>query len=59
MQGCLDVLPSDRRELIELYYTEDRAGLARKIGISLNALRNRAMRIREELFRCMSQRDGS
>jgi DNA-directed RNA polymerase specialized sigma24 family protein len=59
MQGCLDVLPSDRRELIELYYTEDRARLARKIGISLNALRNRAMRIREELFRCMSQRDGS
>lgn len=59
MQSCLDALPSDRRELIEHYYAEDRAQLARKLGVSLNALRNRAMRIREELFRCMTQRDGS
>lgn len=55
MQGCINELPADRRELIERYYTEDRAALARKFGISVNALRNRAMRIREELFRCMSR----
>ena len=54
MQLCLDRLPADRRELIERYYTEDRAALARALGISVNALRNRAMRVREELFRCMS-----
>jgi DNA-directed RNA polymerase specialized sigma24 family protein len=56
MQVCLERLPADRRELIERYYTEDRAALARTLGISVNALRNRAMRIREELFRCMSGR---
>jgi DNA-directed RNA polymerase specialized sigma24 family protein len=54
MQGCVDELPADRRELIERYYVEHRAALARSLGISVNALRNRAMRIREELFRCMS-----
>jgi DNA-directed RNA polymerase specialized sigma24 family protein len=27
--------------------------LARELGISVNALRNRAMRIREELFQCV------
>jgi DNA-directed RNA polymerase specialized sigma24 family protein len=56
MQGCVDLLPADRRELIERYYSEDRASLARKLGISVNALRNRAMRIRDELFRCMSEK---
>ena len=56
MKGCLDTLPDDRRELIERYYTENRAGLARKLGISVNALRNRALRIREELFNCMSRK---
>jgi DNA-directed RNA polymerase specialized sigma24 family protein len=56
MQSCMSGLPEDRRELIERYYTEDRATLARKLGISVNALRNRAMRIRDELFGCMSRK---
>jgi DNA-directed RNA polymerase specialized sigma24 family protein len=60
MRLCLDRLPPERRELIERYYTEDRAALAHQLGISLNALRNRAMRIRDELFRCLSgERDES
>lgn len=60
MQACLQALPADRRDLIERYYAEDRTALARKLGISVNALRNRAMRIRDELFRCMAaQRDNS
>ena len=60
MQNCVNALPQDRRELIERYYTEDRAALARKLGVSVNALRNRAMRIRDELFHCMSrERDKS
>jgi DNA-directed RNA polymerase specialized sigma24 family protein len=59
MESCLGRLPADRRELIERYYAEDRAALARKLGLSLNALRNRAMRIRQELSRCMSLSDGS
>ncbi len=60
MDRALGGLAPDRRRLIERYYAEDRAALARELGISLNALRNRAMRIREELFQCvMNQRDDS
>ena len=60
MDRCLAALPPDRRSLIERYYAEDRAALARELGISLNALRNRAMRIREELFTSLTrQRDES
>ncbi len=60
MERCLAALPKDRRELIERYYAEDRAALASSLGISLNALRNRAMRIREELFKGVTQnRDDS
>jgi DNA-directed RNA polymerase specialized sigma24 family protein len=60
MDRCLAALAPDRRQLIERYYVEDRASLARELGISLNALRNRAMRIREELFNCViSSRDDS
>jgi len=56
MDQCLAALPQDRRELIERYYVEDRAALARAFGISVNALRNRAMRIREELLKCVTRR---
>jgi DNA-directed RNA polymerase specialized sigma24 family protein len=60
MDRCLAALPRDRRELIERYYAEDRVALARSLDISVNALRNRAMRIREELFKCVTQsRDDS
>ena len=60
MEQCLSALAKDRRSLIERYYVEDRATLAGALGISLNALRNRAMRIREELFRCLTaKRDDS
>jgi DNA-directed RNA polymerase specialized sigma24 family protein len=60
MDRCLAALPKDRRELIERYYAEDRVALARSLDISVNALRNRAMRIREELFKCVTRnRDDS
>lgn len=60
MDRCLAALPKDRRELIERYYAEDRLALARSLDISVNALRNRAMRIREELFKCVTRnRDDS
>lgn len=53
LEECLAGLPPANRGLIERYYAEDRAMLARELGISVNALRNRAMRIREELFQCV------
>jgi DNA-directed RNA polymerase specialized sigma24 family protein len=49
-------LQDANRRLIERYYAEDRTVIARELGISLNALRNRAMRIREELFQCVSHK---
>jgi len=60
MDLCLAALAPDRRKLIERYYAEDRAALARELGITVNALRNRAMRIRDELFsRAGRERDDS
>jgi DNA-directed RNA polymerase specialized sigma24 family protein len=60
VENCLATLQPDRRDLIERYYLEDRKALARELGISMNALRNRALRIREELFNCaMRKRDNS
>lgn len=50
---CLEQLPAENRRLIEAYYTTDRESLARSLGISLNALRNRAMRIRQQLHDCV------
>lgn len=58
LEECLAELPEANRRLIESYYSGDRGELARELGISLNALRNRAMRIREELSQCVrSKRD--
>jgi DNA-directed RNA polymerase specialized sigma24 family protein len=56
LEECLAGLPDANRRLIERYYAEDRAVLAREFGVSVNALRNRAMRIREELFQCVSRK---
>jgi DNA-directed RNA polymerase specialized sigma24 family protein len=60
MNRCLDTLPRENRELIQRYYSGDRAKLAKSLGISVNALRNRALRIRERLLDCMRRgRDDS
>ena len=56
LEECLAGLPGANRRLIERYYAEDRTALAGEFGISVNALRNRAMRIREELFQCVSRK---
>lgn len=56
LEECLAGLSDANRRLIERYYSDDRSELAREFGISVNALRNRAMRIREELFRCVSRK---
>jgi DNA-directed RNA polymerase specialized sigma24 family protein len=50
---CLDALPYDSRKLLDQYYTEDRTALASSLDISLNALRNRVMRLRERLYNCV------
>src|SRR5262245_21126583 len=57
---CLQQLPEAQRDLIVGYYREsrrqkieDRRELARKLGITMNALGIRVSRIRESLRRCM------
>ena len=60
LQRCLKRLQPDRRRLIERYYTfgdrkkaEIHQSLAKEIGVTVDALRNRAMRAREDLEECM------
>ena len=62
LDGCLDALPHESRALILAYYTaerrvkiDNRVELARELGLSPNALRSRAQRIRERLERCMRE----
>lgn len=59
-EQCLDNLASESRLLILEYYRDERRSkienrrlLARKLGIPLHALRNRAQRVRERLERCV------
>jgi DNA-directed RNA polymerase specialized sigma24 family protein len=57
---CLDELPSDGRGLILSYYVsegrtriEGRRRLARELGLTESALRNRAQRLRDRLEACI------
>lgn len=57
---CLQTLPQENRDLITTYYRDERrqkidnrAALATRLGIPLNALRNRAQRIRDKLEQCI------
>ena len=60
LRRCLAALPARSRKLIEQYYLTDRVRMAEAMGISINALRNRAQRIRERLYDCvMRRRDES
>lgn len=63
LQSCLDAAGAAARHLILSYYGDDGAGriatrqkLAAECGISLNALRNRALRLREALETCVRTR---
>jgi DNA-directed RNA polymerase specialized sigma24 family protein len=60
LEQCLKELEADERDTILHYYhgkervkIENRRALAEKLGISLNALRIRAFRIRDRLERCV------
>lgn len=73
LSHCLDRLPAENRQLLERDYSGDaserirnRQALAGELGIAINALRNRALRLRSQLEQCASrqlaklqQRDGT
>ena len=63
LRGCLEAAGATARGLILAYYGGDgavriatRKGLADEHGISLNALRNRALRLRDALEECVRKR---
>ena len=63
LEGCLKKLPAEHLALVEDYYLSSfkasqpsavaRKALAEKLGVSQEALRSRAMRIRKQLERCL------
>ncbi len=63
LEQCLAEMPTGLRELLHEYYghecrvgTDQRRALARKLGISSNALKLRIWRVRESLERRVSER---
>ena len=67
MGRCLDALPAENRTLLIDYYSAEkrakeqvRRGLAARLGVTLNTLRLRVHRLREQLVRsvnaCMETR---
>jgi DNA-directed RNA polymerase specialized sigma24 family protein len=59
-ERCFEALPDSSRALIARYYGGDRAALARELGLTLNAMRARALRIRRRLYQCVIGRmDGN
>jgi len=62
LERCLSRLPEDARKLIRDYYAEAkqakidlRKRLASELGVSINTLRLRALRIREGLQKCIER----
>jgi len=64
LRACMDGLPAGGAELIVEYYSsgdgavriESRRRIAERLGLGLNALRNRALRLRDMLESCIGQR---
>lgn len=61
MEACLDGLPSETRRMMVDYCTVDksskrrvRESLAERLGMSVNSLRIRVHRVREQLERCVT-----
>ena len=53
IERCAEKLPESSRELIARYYRGNREALARDLGLSLNAVRTRVLRIRRKLYECV------
>lgn len=62
LERCLDELPPESHDFILKYYLgnertriESRKELARRMSLSVNAVRNRALRLREKLEACVKR----
>jgi DNA-directed RNA polymerase specialized sigma24 family protein len=65
LEACLSEMPSRNRDLLLRYYSIEgrthipaRQRLAEEMGLQMNALRNRALRLREHLEGCVLRRLG-
>jgi DNA-directed RNA polymerase specialized sigma24 family protein len=63
LEACLAALPSGSRELLQRYYSAEgrrrialRQEMADEMGMELNALRNRVLRLRDKLEECIQRR---
>ena len=63
LDACLGSLASGSRELLQRYYSAEgrrrialRQEMADEMGMELNALRNRVLRLREKLEECIQRR---
>jgi DNA-directed RNA polymerase specialized sigma24 family protein len=63
LDACLGALPSGSRELLQRYYSGEgrrrialRQEIADEMGMELNALRNRVLRLRDKLEDCIQRR---
>jgi DNA-directed RNA polymerase specialized sigma24 family protein len=57
IERCLKAMPESSQTFIARYYGGNREQQARELGLSLNALRARALRIRQNLYECVTSRD--
>ena len=60
LDECLGTLPTDHRDVILTYYRDEkraridaRRDLAARLGVTIDALANRAQRLRDKLERCV------
>lgn len=60
LRSCLSLVPERTKDLILSFYEGDSKGrirnrqkLAQRLGLNLNALRNRALRVRQNLEKCV------
>jgi DNA-directed RNA polymerase specialized sigma24 family protein len=65
LEACLETLPARSREMLQKYYSAEgrariaaRQQMADEMGMELNALRNRALRLRDRLEECIQRRMG-
>lgn len=65
LESCLTQLASDHQQLLKRYYSaesrariRERERMAAEMGISVNSLRNRTLRLREKLEACVRKHIG-
>jgi len=66
LDDCLSMLPVDRRQMLESYYewqsgskSQHHREFAERLGMTLNTLRNRVFRIRNQVEACLQKKSDA